>query len=379
MGQGWSGKPSSAPANWSNLSTAYAQSLPQLLNATAGGQSAADLAAARSAAATTPMYSQTALSNLQRFAPQLAAVGAGVQDIAQQGGAATQASIMGTYGGPEAQMYRAAMQQANPEYFQTLGSATNQANNLVNSINLNGLSAGERAEVERSLGQSQTATGNLGLDNATNAVSNAMNFGSALQAKRTALGNALGTATGLLSQSTTGFNPMSVMANASQGNIGTQSFTPVQNSGNQAYMMGGQALGNLTGLTQTAMGQQYNAAQRSSPMGIGESISGQVGSVCCFIFLEVTNGMLPPWVRDCRDAYYEAVPRIALGYRRMAKLLVPLMRHSSVIKKAVNKWMVKPIAQYGGFLYGIKGYEHHGDKISYKRFWFTIWKLLGTL
>jgi hypothetical protein len=376
MGESWAGKPSQVAPNWSGLTQAYMSSLPQILGTTAQGQSAADIAAAKSAAAISPMYNQTALAGLQGILPAMAAAGITPQMISQLGGAGIQTGIMQGQGVPQAQAYNAAWQAANPTAAALMGPTATQTANLLNSINLQGLTPAERAEVERSLGQSQTATGNLGLDNATNAVQNAMQFGSALQAKRTALGQALGTAQGIIQGTNTGYNPMSVMANAGQGNIGTQAFTPVTQSGNQAWNMAPGALGNLTGLTQTAMGQQYSAAMRSSPMGIGESISGQVGSVCCFIFLEALNGELPWWVRELRDRYYEEFPRIAAGYRRMARWLVPLMRRSTWIHDLVNRWMVTPIVQYGGYLMCVDGYDIHKNKRKYRDFWFTVWRIL---
>jgi len=122
---------------------------------------------------------------------------------------------------------------ALPALLKTTNTATNnsaagQASNAaaqggaaaVNAINLNGLSPGEAAATERSLNQSNTSTGNLGLLNPTNTISNAMNFGGAFNSKiplmegavnaAAAGSNAANTTTGTTASL---FNPVSSNAN----------------------------------------------------------------------------------------------------------------------------------------------------------------------
>jgi len=379
MGNAWSGNVPNVGGFSQGLAQQYASTLPTILNATSAGQGAIDLSQARSAAATTPIYSQAGLTNLQNFALPYALTGANVTNALQEQGAQTQANLLNQFGQSEAQSYRAADAAANPEYYKTLGTATTGLNNLVNSINLNGLSGSERAEVERSLGQSQTATGNLGLDNATNAVSNAMTFGSALQQKRDALASALNTATNLMGQSRNGFNPSSVMANsgtAGTGNIGTNNFTGVATPGNQAYGMGTSQLGNLTGLTATSLNQQFTHNQANSISGIGNTVTSQVGNLCCFIFLESYNGKLPDSTRMCRDLFYRQNPDAVRGYKKMAKVLVPLMRKYPVIKMLVNRYMVKPITNYGEYLFARRPYNEKERQCF--EFWMNVWKFVGT-
>lgn len=95
----------------------------------------------------------------------------------------------------------------------------------VNAVNLNGLSPGEGNAVERSTNQQNQTTGNLGLNNPTNAVSNAMNFGGAFNSKiplaNAATSTASGVAgTGAQTLGTVGslFNPISSSGNASVSN-----------------------------------------------------------------------------------------------------------------------------------------------------------------
>lgn len=97
------------------------------------------------------------------------------------------------------------------------------------------------------------------------------------------------------------------------------------------------------------------------------------GQNCCFIMLEGHNGTLPWYVRLCRDHYYEQEPRVAEGYKRMAKWLVPLMRKSACIKHVVNVLMVKPITRYGAYLCNEANYSLRGHVA--KLAWFAVWRL----
>src|SRR6267142_4950986 len=132
----------------------YARYLPGLLNATIGGQGSADVGAAQSAANITPMYSQTGLNNLTNFAPQYAGIGSYINNLIAQGNAQTSANTIAGAGGQAAQNAMDLQQRLNPGYYAARDAVGNQATNLVNSINLNGLSGGEQAAVERSLAQS---------------------------------------------------------------------------------------------------------------------------------------------------------------------------------------------------------------------------------
>lgn len=199
----------------------YQQALPVVANVGGANIGGINQSLAQSAASANPIYTQSGLQQLAQYAPGYTAAGAGVSELNNL----LNAGILNSGGSALAQAGNNVIQQSNP--LQATDMA--QAQNLVNSINLNGLSGGEQAAAERSLGQSNYATGNLGLDNATNAVSNAMNFGSQLQAKRTALANALGTANSVAGQQNSIFNPIQqALGNPSSSNFGLGQFNPTQ-------------------------------------------------------------------------------------------------------------------------------------------------------
>lgn len=262
---------------------------------------------------------------------------------------------------------------------------SNAAGNLVNSINLNGLSAGEQNAVERSLNQSNYATGNLGLDNATNVVSNAMNFGNAIQAKREALGQALGTSNMISATNNQQTNPLGI---ATGNFLGGNQFTNPQLSATTSPTASNTFANNVFGGISSAAQGNADAQNRlnyansnqgiASSFGANNVFSGGSGgglAACCFIFMEAYHGNMPKEVRDCRDRYYRLYPQIANGYKKMARWLVPVMQKNKFIRYLVWNSMVKPLTEYGAF---IKRYNNNGRKYRiYRKFWFAIWFLLG--
>lgn len=204
----------------------YNQYLPQTLNTAASSLGGVNQGLAQSAAVANPIYTQSGLDQLNSYAPGYQAAGA---NIAQQQ-ATSQLNLLNGTGGQVAAADTAISNANNP----VQATAQNQTNNLLNSYNLNGLSGGEQAATERSLNQSNYATGNLGIDNATNAVSNAMNFGNAFNAKRAALNTALGTAQGTAANQNTFANPVTNANNAgnTSSNFGLSTFAPTQANSN---------------------------------------------------------------------------------------------------------------------------------------------------
>ena len=320
--------PDSSTESMNSILQAYRANLPELLRATGEQTPALAQQELRAAQGTTGDYNQLALNQLKQYAM------------------------------PFAELSRSIDDKLNPE----VGLARSKTVDLLNSINLNGLSGGERSEVERALNQSNYATGNLGLDNATNAVQNAMQYGDRLSQKRADLAGAISTATGF-------------SGGGAPSRFGTVSAnTGMAGDNNQALGFGSGVLGNMSGVAnnQNNLLSEYN--WRNS-RGFALSDAGKnAASGCCFIFLEALNGKLPWFVRLERDYYYEQEPRIAKGYKKMARWLVPLMRKHSSINCLVNLLMVKPLTVVGG-------YDHMTNNWGWllrpvKHFWFNIWRTI---
>jgi hypothetical protein len=124
----------------------------------------------------------------------------------------------------------------------------------------------------------------------------------------------------------------------------------------QAYAMPYQGIFGSSGQVGSSLSGQSAAkstAQSGQWMGLGGSALGAVGtvlgSVCCFIFIEANNGVLDRIARRYRDEHGTADQRV--GYKKIARWLVPLMKRSSMIKSLVKWLMVKPMITAGKAFY----------------------------
>lgn len=354
----------------------YIKFLPEIMRVTAGAETPAAQGILQASQAVSPEYAKLLESQLSTYGVPLAQAGGAVNTAQAKAGADTNLALLQGSGGDVARASSSLDKELNPELYGARTSTANQLMNLLGSYNLNGLSGSERAEVERSLNQSNTVTGNLGLDNATNAVSNAMNFGSKLQEKRTNLSNALQTATGAITAlQNTSFNPVATaLSTAPTTNLGTSMFQPVTNTASNTLPFGQGVLGASSGIYQASIAPRAQASYNNSVLGASNNA---ISSICCFIMLEAYNGQMPWWVRKCRDKFYNADPSLAVGYRRCASMIVPAMRQSKVARWLTNVFMVRPLTAFGGWLEGVKGYKHGYVFAPVKWFWFGVWKLLA--
>jgi hypothetical protein len=255
--------------------------------------------------------------------------------------------------------------EIDPEYYQTRA----RSSELLQELMQGGLTGGERTSIERGLRSSGV---DRGLDNnpsGTEQFRHAIEYGGAA---RDRLGQALAMATqSLPSFRTTSGAQVQGQANQSLGNINNQLGNT--NFGEQTRETGNQFLGSTTEAALQA------SQQRQDRKSINDETTQAVGSICCFIFLESYNGVLPWFVRKCRDDYYYKDPDLSKGYKRMAKFLVPLMQRFTLVRDIVNDLMIKPITCYGGYICSVSGFEHgkHNHKIM--NFWLRVWKFLGKL
>ena len=345
-------KPQLTPAQMLQL---YNQMLPTITNTATGTSSVGANNIAQGAASSNPIYTQSGLDQLLQFAPQYQDIGA---DLAQQQAGST-ADLLNGEGARVVEAANRLTASANP-----VQDLTNQkTTELLNSVNLNGLTGGEEAAIERSLNQSNYATGNLGLDNATNAVSNAMAFGNGLADKQQRLTGAISAGNAVGAQNNAVFNPVSTALNAgnTSSNFGLGTFNPTQGNATAT-----QPLSFASSLGAQVAG--LSAASKS------KNQSNSDGGGCCFIVLEMYHGDMPSYVRKCRDRYYTAIPQVAAGYVRMAKWLVPLMRRSMFVRSFVWHTMVKPLTDYGAFI--TRRSSVRSGRMA-RTFWFSLWKQLG--
>lgn len=295
----------------------YNQYLPSTLGNISGQAQPTAIGLAGAANSANPMYTAGGLSQLENYAPGYQQAGSNL--ALQQANSTNQ-----LLSGPGAQTAGLATNLSNI-LNPTQAANQNQAQNLVNSINLNGLSGGEQSAVERSLNQSNYATGNMGLDNATNAVSNAMQFGNALQAKRTALGSALGTASGVAANQNTFVNPVGTALGSGNtaNNFGLGTFNPTQaNSNLTVPYNAASSFGSM--VAQNASAQK--GAQSNS------SASGGIGGMSCYLTTACCEYMGLP--DDCEEltilrVFRDSLPEsLVKEYYRIAPAIVSKIKNN---------------------------------------------------
>jgi hypothetical protein len=122
-------------------------------------------------------------------------------------------------------------------WLDTRDTGAQKVQELLGSINMGGLSGGERAEIERMNARRNLQRGQAGGGGNLTAIENAMQFGSALDRKRTALGQALQTATNFMAGSRSGYDPVQAVLGRGSGtnqiSAGFQGVQPVQTYANQ--------------------------------------------------------------------------------------------------------------------------------------------------
>ena len=166
-----------------------------------------------------------------------AQLGADVDHITRRGAAGTDLDIMRLQGPYMAQATMDQLALTDKPWLESRAVGAQKLQDLLGSINMGGLSGAERAEVERMNARRNLQRGQAGGGGNLTAIENAMQFGSALDRKRAALGNALQTATNFMAGSRSGFDPVQATLGRGSGTnqiaAGFQGVQPVQNYANQ--------------------------------------------------------------------------------------------------------------------------------------------------
>lgn len=371
-----------APQSTADMLQAYAKYLPSVLQATAGQELPLAQAQEQATAATQPAYNALNLEQLKQYGVPVAQVGQDIQKSNALAGAETNVAQLTGPGSDAAKAALAVNKTTNSDYYAAQDAASSGAARAVNAVNLSGLSPGEAASVERANNQNLSGTGNLGLNNNSNIIANAMNFGGAFNSKVGLLNNAVNTATNAANSAAGngGFNGVNIALGQPNMGTGTNFGTGTYSASNAGTGAG--VAGNLFGFGSNVLGAANSSnnaliganAQTGAAQIGANSPAAYLGAVCCFIFLEAFHGKIPWYVRHGRDRYYKLNHNIATGYRRMALWLVPLMQRNSLMRMLVWKLIVNPITQHLGNITG------HKQKVRHKmttHFWLKVWAILG--
>ncbi len=242
---------------------AFTTAYPGLIKSTAEGIGPLQQAQLAADEATNPRASQLATDVYAQQAPQLNKIG---NDITAQNAAANNELIKGT-GKDLVESFTNLDKEANPEYYASRAGSAKSYQDLLDSINLNGLSGGERAEVERSTNRDNINSGNATSGSPITTVKNAMNFGGAVAAKGNRLAQALDVGSRLMPDFKSGADVFKIATGQTSGaNSGDARFQPSTTGGGGAAATG---VGNNL-LQQTSALQQQSASNAFNHESLGE-------------------------------------------------------------------------------------------------------------
>jgi hypothetical protein len=336
---------------------------PQLVNALGSqnqkvaeqGQTTREAIAPREQALSAGLYRQ--------YAPQYGEVGSGV-DLAALSGA----------GGQSVLAADRLDRQIDPEYYGARQASSSKLAQLLGGMNPNELTGAERENTARGLARSNYQSGETNSPSNQGAINAALTYGSALDTKRSGVANAINTATAAIPSFKSGKDAFTqATGGAREAN---KVFGGATDFGGNSSEAGDKMAENVLGVTSgiNTQKQQLDSQRRTgldTAMGVASSLNP-----CCFIFMEAYNGKLPWYVRECRDYWYDRIPELGEGYKKMAKWLVPMMQKSKVVRFLVNNLMVKPISQIGEYIVGMKN-DYSIIDMTIHNTWFNIWAFMA--
>lgn len=221
---------------------------PRLVNATVGGSLPLEQSNIDVAKQTLPQWAQL---NAE-IAPvmQKQAAESALAQVASDTGAMKSASSPG--GLIDSSV--AAQRIADPEWYRMRALQEQKLSELLNSINPNGLSGGEEAQIEREINRNQINSG-VSAPSAASTAERAMTFGNALDKKKSMLGEALTVTAQTMPTMKSGFDAFQQATGRSGSvtNAGTQFNNPSAESV-------GQASQNMTGNMLNMGGQLASSA-----------------------------------------------------------------------------------------------------------------------
>lgn len=269
---------------------------------------------------------------------------------------------------------------ADPEFFQTRANTSSRVNEQLAAGGR--LTGGEMSSIERGLNRQFQGRG-IGSSPTTNnqQIQSAMAYGGASGNK---LNNTLSIALGALPQ----FQARGNTNVLGQTQSATQRFNPAGTGftgdiGGTSAALGSQVLGGAQ--AQQLGAQQIDAQRRTVSDHVGQAWQqsglGGATSGCAsgWIFKAKYHKNVPQHVRWARDFFYQLDPKIRLGYVRMSLFIVPLMRQHKWVMNIIDRILLQPLVNYGGWMYKVSGYEGCEKYVNYKIFWINFWRILGRI
>lgn len=238
------------PESAAQVLQAWTQSMPGLMKIMQQEVGPTEQAFFNSQQNIAPQAGQLNADIYKTIAPQLADTDTGIANSLLQG-----------QGADNVRLAHDLQMGVDKPWYEARDQAGSKLAELLGGMNPNELTGSERAEVERGVGRERAASGNLGSPDAQDVVGNALTFGSALMAKKNAVGAAINNATNFLSQGKSGVDTFA-QATGKTGTqaMGNQFYAP--NQGQNAFTTGNNAYNQITGLKQQE--NDINANRRDS-------------------------------------------------------------------------------------------------------------------
>lgn len=253
---------------------AYIKHLPNLLRVTNEEVLPSEQALQNAQNVLAPQRNALELQLLRDYGPQFAEVGGEISAANAQRQASSDLAVLQGPGRDLAREASAVAREADPEYYAMREAGASALAKLFGSADdpNGGLSGAEREEVTRSLARDNSARG-LENPTATSTVSNAMKFGAAGAARKSAKQNALagmiGTAANFLPASQSKVDTFNLVTGRPVQQFGSDRQSGVQQVGQNAFNMGSQ-LFNQTGQFQ----QQANEINANRKTGFDRAMQG---------------------------------------------------------------------------------------------------------
>lgn len=125
-------------------------------------------------------------------------------------------------------------------------------------------------------------------------------------------------------------------------------------------------------LGQAEVGMHESAYQRAHEKKMGTMQT--VSNICCYIFYV---GKAPLYyIRQYKDSHYEPDSNVAIGYKKLASWLVPLMRESKTVMWLTRTLMLNPMVAYAEAFY-TKKYFKKAALRPLTLFWLAVYITTG--
>jgi hypothetical protein len=232
--------PKGTEAQTAEITAALQKYLPQLTKAQTDQLTPIAQAQLDAAKSTTPGYNDLAIGELGRLQPQVSAV----QGAYDAGQAQNDVANLRSYGVPAAEALRATDAAANPEYYSNLSALGGKYGEALGALSP-GLSAGERAEIERGSSRLNASGADA---SAVNLAEKAGLFGAGATQKANNFASAITNISSALPALKTGLNPIdTALGRDSRSSPVAGAVSPVVKPDSTAFSLGGNTLNKLFG------------------------------------------------------------------------------------------------------------------------------------